>query len=89
MKVPRPLWAWPIGPGPCVLRQDGVMEPGGSFSESQDPFPWTPQGEAWTEAASWIAEERRARLHGDPTEEAFARLAFELCVRQTQDLEPG
>ena len=56
-----------------------------SFSEFRDPLS---QREAWTEAASWIAEERRARLRGGPTEEAFARLAFELCVRRTQDLEP-
>jgi hypothetical protein len=55
------------------------------FSESRDVFP---QREAWIEAASWIAEERRARLRGDPTEEAFARLAFGLCVGRTQDLEP-
>jgi hypothetical protein len=55
-------------------------------SEFRDPFSIR---EAWIEAASWIAEERRARLSGDPTEEAFARLAFELCVRRTQDLEPS
>jgi hypothetical protein len=65
------------------------MEPRGSFSESQDPIPWAPQREAWIEAASWIAEERRAKLRGDPTEEAFARLAFKLCTQRTQDLEPG
>ncbi len=65
------------------------MEPPGSYSESQDHIPWTPQGEVWIEAASWIAEERRARLRADRTEEAFARLAFELCVRRTQDLEPS
>jgi hypothetical protein len=57
-----------------------------SSSGFRDPFS---QREAWTEAASWIAEERRARLRGDPTEEAFARLAFEFCVLRTQDLEPG
>jgi hypothetical protein len=56
------------------------------FSKSRDIFS---QREAWIEAASWIAEERRARLRGDPTGEAFARIAFELCVRRTQDLEPS
>ena len=56
-----------------------------SFSESRDLFSGR---EAWIEAASWIAEERRARLRGDPTEEAFARLAFELCVQRTQGVEP-
>jgi hypothetical protein len=55
------------------------------FSESRVLFS---QREAWVEAASWIAEERRARLRGDTTGEAFARLAFELCVWRTQDLEP-
>jgi hypothetical protein len=55
------------------------------FSEARDPFS---QREAWIEAASWIAEERRAGLRGDLTGEAFARLAFELCVRRTQDFEP-
>jgi hypothetical protein len=64
------------------------MDPRGFFSESQDPIPSTPQGEAWIEAASWIAEERRARLRGDPTAEAFARLAFKLCSQRTEDLEP-
>jgi hypothetical protein len=62
------------------------MEPRGFYDESQDLFPWTPQGEAWIEAASWIAEERKARLRGDPTAEAFARLAFELCSQRTEDL---
>ncbi|HEV2745151.1 MAG TPA: hypothetical protein VGV91_18495 [Rubrobacter sp.] len=57
-----------------------------SFSEFRDPFS---QQQAWTEAASWIAEERRARLRGDPTGEAFARLAFELCVLRTQGLKPS
>jgi hypothetical protein len=51
--------------------------------EYQNPFEWTPQSEAWVEAASWIAEEKRARLRDDPTEEAFARLAFQLCMQQT------
>jgi hypothetical protein len=55
------------------------------FSESRDLFS---RRESWIEAASWISEERKARLRGDPTGEAFARLAFELCVRRTQDLEP-
>ena len=64
------------------------MEPRGPFPESQDPVVWTPQGEAWIEAASWIAEEKRARLRGDPTGEAFARLAFKLCTQRTEDLEP-
>jgi hypothetical protein len=56
-----------------------------SFSEFRDPFS---QQQAWTEAASWIAEERRARLRGDSTGEAFARLAFKLCSQRTEDLEP-
>jgi hypothetical protein len=64
------------------------MEPRGFYDESQDLFSWTPQREAWIEAASWIAEERRARLRGDPTEEAFARLAFKLCSQRTEDVEP-
>jgi serine phosphatase RsbU (regulator of sigma subunit) len=29
--------------------------------EYRNPFEWTPQSEAWVEAASWIAEEKRAR----------------------------
>jgi hypothetical protein len=45
------------------------------------------QSEAWTEAAFWIAEEKRARLRGDPTAETFARLAFDLCMRRTQNIE--
>jgi hypothetical protein len=52
--------------------------------EYRNPFEWTPQGEAWVEAASWIAEEKRARLCEDPTEEAFARLAFQLCMQQAE-----
>ena len=40
--------------------------------EYRNPLEWTPQSEAWVEAASWIAEEKRARLREDPTEEAFA-----------------
>ncbi len=63
-----------------------LRDPDAYFSKSRDIFS---QPEAWIEAASWIAEERRARLRGDPTEEAFARLAFEFCVLRTQDLEPG
>ena len=50
-------------------------------------FDWTPQSEAWVEAASWIAEETRARLREAPTEEAFARLAFQLCMQQTQETD--
>ena len=46
----------------CALRYNGVME------EYRNPFEWTPQSEAWVEAASWIAEEKRARLRDDPTE---------------------
>jgi hypothetical protein len=44
----------------------------------EDPFEWTPQSEAWVEAAGWIAEEKWARPRGDATEEIFARLAFQL-----------
>ena len=55
--------------------------------EYRNPFEWTPQGEAWVEAASWIAEEKRARLRDEPTEEAFARLAFQLCLQQTQETD--
>ena len=47
------------------------------MEEYRNPFEWTPQSEAWVEAASWIAEEKRARLRDDPTVEAFARLAFQ------------
>jgi hypothetical protein len=54
------------------------------FSEHRNLFS---QSEAWTEAAFWIAEERRARLRGDSTEEAFARLAFDLCMRRTENLK--
>lgn len=53
----------------------------------RNPFEWTPQSEAWVEAAGWIAEKKRARLRDDPTEEAFARLAFQLCKQQTQETE--
>jgi len=60
------------------------MESRDFFSGPRNLFP---QSEAWTEAAFWIAEEKRARLRGDSTEEAFARLAFELCMRRTENLE--
>lgn len=63
------------------------MESRGFYDESEDLIPWAPQREAWIEAAFWIAEERRARLRGDPTEESFARLAFRHCMQQTQDLD--
>jgi hypothetical protein len=53
----------------------------------EDTFEWTPQGEAWVEAAGWIAEENRARLHGDVTKETFARLAFQLCMQQAQETD--
>jgi hypothetical protein len=59
----------------------------GFYEESQDIFPWTLQREAWIEAAFWIAEEKRARLRANPTEEAFARLAFQHCRQQTEDLD--
>jgi hypothetical protein len=39
------------------------------------------------EAAGWIAEEKRARLRGDATEEAFARLAFQLCMQQAAETD--
>jgi len=55
--------------------------------EYRDHFEWTPQSEAWVEAASWIAEERRARLREDPEGEAFARLAFQLCTQQAAELD--
>ena len=50
-------------------------------------FEWTPLSEAWVEAASWIAEEKRARLRDEPTEAAFDRLAFQLCMQQTQETD--
>ena len=53
----------------------------------RDHIKWSPQSEAWVEAASWIAEEKRARLREDPTGEAFARLAFQLCMQQTQETD--
>jgi len=64
----------------CTLRYNGLME-------YRNPFEWTPQGEAWVEAAGWIAEEKRARLREDRTGEAFARLAFQLCMQQTQETD--
>ena len=54
------------------------------FSEPRNLFA---QSEAWTEAAFWVAQEKRARLRGDSTEEVFARLAFDLCMRRTENLE--
>jgi hypothetical protein len=63
------------------------MESRGFYEESEDLFSYTPQREARIEAAFWIAEERRARLRGSPTEEAFARLAFQHCMQQTDDIE--
>jgi hypothetical protein len=50
--------------------------------EYRDHFEWNPPSEAWVEAAGWIAEEKRARLREDPEGEAFARLAFQLCMQQ-------
>jgi hypothetical protein len=58
------------------------------MEEYRSHFEWIPPSEAWVEAAGWIAEEKRARLRGDPTEEAFARLAFQLCMQHTQETEP-
>lgn len=55
--------------------------------EHREHFEWAPPGEAWVEAAGWIAEEKRARLREDPTGEAFARLAFQLCMQQTQETD--
>ena len=63
------------------------MESQGFYEESQDLFSFTPQREAWIEAAFWIAEEKRARLRRNPTEEAFARIAFQHCMQQTDDVE--
>lgn len=62
------------------------MESRGFYDESKELFLWAPQREGWIEAAFWVAEERRARRRGNPTEEAFARLAFQHCMQQTQDL---
>ena len=53
----------------------------------EDPFDWTPQNEAWVEAAGWIAEEKRARLRKTPTKEPSPRLAFQLCMQQTQETD--
>jgi hypothetical protein len=63
------------------------MESQGFYEESEDLFSWSPQREARIEAAFWIAEEKRARQRGSPTEEAFARLAFQHCMQQTDDIE--
>jgi hypothetical protein len=63
------------------------MESQGFCKKSEDLFSWTPQREARIEAAFWIAEEKRARLRGNPTEVAFARLAFQHCMQQTEDLD--
>jgi hypothetical protein len=57
------------------------------MEEYRNAFEWTPQSEAWVEAACWIAEEKRARVRDDPTEEAFARLAFQLCMQHTQETD--
>jgi hypothetical protein len=64
----------------CALRYNGLME-------YRDHSEWTPRSEAWVEAATWISEEKRARLREDPTGEAFARLAFQLCMQQTQETD--
>jgi len=63
------------------------MESQGFYEESEDHLARKPRWEAWIEGAFWIAEENRARLRGNPTEEAFARLAFQHCMQQTEDLE--
>ena len=63
------------------------MESQGFYEESENLFSYTPQREARIEAAFWIAEEKRARLRSDPTEEAFARIAFQHCMQQTDDVE--
>ena len=34
-----------------------------------------------------LPKKKRARLRGDATEEAFARLAFQLCMQQTQETD--
>ena len=63
------------------------MDSQGFYEESEDLFSYTPQREVRIEAAFWIAEEKRAKLRGDPTEEAFARLAFQHCMQQTNGIE--
>ena len=63
------------------------MESQGFYEESEDLFSYAPQREARIEAAFWIAEEKRARLRGDHMEEAFARIAFQHCMQQTDDIE--
>jgi hypothetical protein len=55
--------------------------------EYRDHFERIPQSEAWVEAAGWIAEEKRARLREDPEGEAFARLAFQLCMQQAAETD--
>jgi hypothetical protein len=57
------------------------------MEDYRSTFERTPQGQAWVEAAGWISEEKKARLRDDPTGEAFARLAFQLCMQQTQTTE--
>ena len=63
------------------------MDSRGFYEESEDLFSYAPHREARIEAAFWIAEERRARLRGKLTDEAFARLAFQHCMQQTNDIE--
>ena len=63
------------------------MDSRGFYEKSEDLFSYAPHREARIEAAFWIVEERRARLRGEPTEEAFARLAFQHCMQQTDDIE--
>ena len=80
----RPFYssvAWPIGPGPMRLALqwgDGGI---------RNPFEWTPQSEAWVEPASWIAEEKRARLRDDPTEEPSPASPSNFCMQQTQETD--
>ncbi len=56
-------------------------------------YPSSPRKESFgrlssrIEAAFWIAEKKRARLRGNPTKEAFARLAFQHRMQQTEDLD--
>ena len=78
----------PSSPGrgaPCARIRRWNLGKDAFFSESRDLLS---RREAWVEAASWTAEERKAGFRGDPTEEVFASLAFGLCVQRTQDLEP-
>jgi hypothetical protein len=55
--------------------------------EYRDHFEWTPQSEAWVETANWIAEEKKARLRDDPEGEAFAQIAFQLCMQQAAEID--